>query len=115
MQLPNRCAQFDNDYVDFKNNLATLQAQVQAFADSFFDKPLSVEQQLALLSRLATIGKGALDFSDKYSRVLLNFARELEQLKRFYQKTKTEPTVARNVPPVAGKVCTYRHNAVLSD
>ena len=105
--------QFDNDYVDFKNNLATLQAQLQAFADSFFEKPLSVEQQLALLARLSTIGRGALDFSDKYARVLLNFSRELEQLKRFYQKQKTEPAVARNVPPVAGKVFHCLHSRAI--
>ena len=37
-------------------------------------------------------------------RVLINYGRDLESVRKLYQKGKDDPPVMRNMPPVAGKI-----------
>jgi len=44
-----------------------------------------------------------LDLSEKYSALLAKYARDMDGVKKAYQKYKADPPVARNTPPIAGK------------
>ena len=43
-----------------------------------------------------------------YSFVKLNLARDLENIRKQYQKHKDNPPVPRNMPPVAGRIAWAR-------
>ena len=41
---------------------------------------------------------------DKYYKVLLNFSKDIDHIKRLYQKQKDSPPLHRNMPPIAGNI-----------
>ena len=41
-------------------------------------------------------------------RVLSMYARDLESVRKQYQKNKSEPLIARNLPPISGKIAWAR-------
>ena len=41
---------------------------------------------------------------EHYTRLLLEFGKELELTMRLYQKERTNPPIPRNMPPIAGKI-----------
>ena len=49
-----------------------------------------------------------LDLKDKYMRILANYSRDLDVVRKLYQKQKAEPVVPRNLPPVSGKIAWAR-------
>lgn len=60
------------------------------------------------MSKFERIGGAQLDMNDKYSKVLLNYSRDLEAIRKLYQKQKSEPVIPRNLPPIAGKIAWAR-------
>lgn len=68
-----------------------------------------VEKQLALVSKFETIKGCKLDYHEKYSRILANYGKQLDNVRRLYQKHKNDPPTPRNMPPVAGKIAWARH------
>ena len=62
------------------------------------------DKALELLTKFERIGGNNLNLNDKYLRVLSNFGRDLESVRKLYQKHKDDPPVPRNFPPVAGKI-----------
>lgn len=49
-----------------------------------------------------------LELKEKYMKILSNYSRDLESVRKLYQKQKAEPVVPRNMPPVAGKIAWSR-------
>uniref|UniRef100_A0AAR2JKW7 AAA+ ATPase domain-containing protein n=1 Tax=Pygocentrus nattereri TaxID=42514 RepID=A0AAR2JKW7_PYGNA len=45
-----------------------------------------------------------LGIEEKYQKVLQNYGRDIEMVSRIYTKQKMEPPIARDLPPVAGKI-----------
>lgn len=45
-----------------------------------------------------------IDFSDKYSKLLQNFSKELDAVRKIYEKNKEDPPLSRNLPPTAGRI-----------
>ena len=41
---------------------------------------------------------------EKYAQILSRFGREIENTSKNYQRNKNEPPVARDLPPIAGKI-----------
>ena len=41
---------------------------------------------------------------EKYALILKRFGREIENTSQNYQRNKNEPPVARDLPPIAGKI-----------
>ncbi|PIO26597.1 hypothetical protein AB205_0150230, partial [Aquarana catesbeiana] len=102
--LDHRKQEFDKDYVEFKNQIEGLYQSLQAFVDSWFEKPLTTEQMVNLLLKFERIGKNHLDFGEKYMVVLQRYSRDLEMVRKLYQKHKDSPPTPRNVPPITGKI-----------
>lgn len=63
---------------------------------------------MELLAKFEAIGGAQLDLTEKYIRVMLGYGRDLEQIRKVYQKHKAEPMVPRNLPPIAGRIAWSR-------
>uniref|UniRef100_A0A8C4K5I7 Dynein heavy chain 5, axonemal-like n=1 Tax=Dromaius novaehollandiae TaxID=8790 RepID=A0A8C4K5I7_DRONO len=57
------------------------------------------EQMLGLLVKLEEIGGNRIDLSEKYTIVLQQYSRDLDFVRKLYEKQKENPPVPRNVPP----------------
>ncbi|XP_032037004.1 dynein heavy chain 5, axonemal-like [Aythya fuligula] len=102
--LDHRKQEFEKDYLEFKNQIATLYESIQEFVDSCFEKTVTTEQMLGLLMKLEQIGDNQIDLSEKYTIVLQQYSRDLDFVQNLYQKQKENPPIPRNIPPVAGKI-----------
>lgn len=63
---------------------------------------------MELLTKFESIGGAELDMNEKYMRVLMNYGKDLEAIRKAYQKYKSEPLIPRNLPPVAGRIAWSR-------
>ncbi|XP_039610081.1 dynein heavy chain 5, axonemal-like [Polypterus senegalus] len=99
-----RIQEFDNDYADFKYQIQALYQSLHAFVDSWFDQPLTTERMLEILGKFDRVSGDQLDLHEKYLRVLHRYGRDLEIVRKLYQKQKDNPPSHRNIPPVAGKI-----------
>ncbi|XP_040552361.1 dynein axonemal heavy chain 5 isoform X2 [Gallus gallus] len=102
--LDHRKKEFDKDYLEFKNQIATLYESIQEFVDSCFEKTLTTEQMLRLLMKLEQIGENQMDLSEKYTIVLQQYGQDLDFVQKLYQEQKENPPIPRNMPPVTGKI-----------
>uniref|UniRef100_H3AFE6 Dynein axonemal heavy chain 5 n=1 Tax=Latimeria chalumnae TaxID=7897 RepID=H3AFE6_LATCH len=102
--LDYRKQEFDNDYVEFRYQIEGLYQSLQVFVDSWFEQPSTTERMLGLLSKFERIGKSQLDLNDKYLLVVQRYSRDLDLVRKLYQKQRENPPIPRNVPPVAGKI-----------
>ena len=70
--------------------------------DQRFDRITSTQRAIELLTRFSRIGLSNLGIQEKYHKILSHYARDLDMISKLYQKNKTDPPVARDLPPVAG-------------
>ena len=42
--------------------------------------------------------------AEKYHKILLQFGRDIENIQKTYQRLRHEPPIARDLPPIAGKI-----------
>ncbi|KAK3576985.1 hypothetical protein CHS0354_005992 [Potamilus streckersoni] len=106
--LDHRKQEFDTDYLEFKNQIDNLRMLIQGFMDSWFSRSLTTEKEVELLVKFESIGGAQLDMNEKYMKVLMNYGRDLESIRKLYQKYKSEPFIPRNLPPVAGRIAWAR-------
>ncbi|XP_064627182.1 dynein axonemal heavy chain 5-like isoform X2 [Lineus longissimus] len=106
--LDHRKTEFDQDFVEFCRQFDFLQSQIQIFMDGWFDKTLSTEKALALLAKFERIGGAKLDMNEKFNKILLNYGKDLEMVRKLYQKHKADPPIPRNLPPITGKIAWSR-------
>ena len=66
------------------------------------------EQSLELLVKFEKINACQLDVAAKYTKLLLSYGQDLEQVRLMYQSEKTSPTTSRNLPPIAGRIAWAR-------
>ncbi|KAJ8010647.1 hypothetical protein DPEC_G00077260 [Dallia pectoralis] len=102
--LDHRKLEFDSDYTEFKFQIQGLFQSLQSLLMAWFDQSITTERMLDLLSKFENgVGK-QLDLTDKYMAVLQRYSRDLELIRKLYQKQKDNPPIPRNMPPVAGKI-----------
>ncbi|XP_072364820.1 dynein axonemal heavy chain 5 [Scyliorhinus torazame] len=102
--LDHRKQEFDNDYLEFKCQMDGLYQSMQAFMDSWFEQSLTTERMFDLLGKFVRVAGPQLDLTDKYLAVLQRFGRDLDLIRKTYQKQRENPPIQRNVPPVSGKI-----------
>ncbi|CAF0945608.1 unnamed protein product [Adineta steineri] len=102
--LDHRKPDFDNDYNEFKSQIEYIQAQLQMFIDAWFRKSYTVEQSLLFLNKFQDLEGVKIDFADKYSKLLQNYGKELDSVRKIYEKNKEDPPLSRNLPPTAGRI-----------
>ncbi|EMP33916.1 Dynein heavy chain 8, axonemal [Chelonia mydas] len=102
--LDHRKQEFEKDYLEFKNQIEDLHQSMQELVDSWFEKSLTTEQMLGLLMKFEHIGKDHIDLTEKYIIILQRYSRDLDLVRKLYQKQKENPPMPRNVPPVRMKL-----------
>ncbi|GAB1300831.1 Dynein axonemal heavy chain 8 [Apodemus speciosus] len=88
-----------------------LYIQIQAFMNSTFGKILSSQQALQLLQKSfqkLNIPCLQLEINHTIERILQCYVAELEATKKLYHSQKDDPPLARNMPPIAGKILWVR-------
>lgn len=53
---------------------------------------------------LKRLGLPALNVAEKYTTILQRFGREIENTAKNYQRNKNDPPIARDLPPISGKI-----------
>ncbi|XP_077982678.1 dynein axonemal heavy chain 5-like [Glandiceps talaboti] len=102
--LDQRKTDFDLDYDDFKRQVNDLQSQIKAFMDHTFDKIHNTGRALLLIRKFERLNIGNLGIEEKYAIILQKYGKEIDNTSRNYQKNKNDPPVARDLPPIAGKI-----------
>ncbi|XP_069055280.1 dynein axonemal heavy chain 8 isoform X2 [Lepisosteus oculatus] len=108
--LDPRKTEFDVDFTDFMSQVQNLEHQLQMFMSSCFGKILSSQQALRLLQRFQKLNIPCLQaaISSIVRLILQYYVSELESVKKLYQAHREDPPLARNMPPVAGKILWVR-------
>ncbi|RKO94376.1 dynein heavy chain and region D6 of dynein motor-domain-containing protein [Blyttiomyces helicus] len=101
--------EYDSDYISFKKQISDLEANLQQFIDSSFEHISSTEQSLALLFKFSQVKDMQLDLESKYHSVFVHYTRrDLEGVRKLYQRHKDNPPIPRNTPPVSGSIAWAR-------
>ena len=73
--------------------------------DGKFERISSTQHALWLLRKFERLNLPNLGIQDKYQRILGHYSRDIEMVSKVYQKNKSDPPVARDLPPIAGQSC----------
>ncbi|XP_074845897.1 dynein axonemal heavy chain 8 [Carettochelys insculpta] len=108
--LDPRKTEFDVDFVDFMTKIEGLEVQIQTFMNTCFGRILSSQHSLQLLQRFQKLNMPCLqhEIAHTVGLILHHYVAELEATKKLYQAQKDDPPLARNMPPVAGKILWVR-------
>ncbi|XP_071768037.1 dynein axonemal heavy chain 8-like [Centroberyx gerrardi] len=109
--LAPREAEFEVDFAEFMTQICNLENQLQIFMNSCFSKILSSRQAFCLLQSFQKLNMPCLktEISNTLGLILQHYASELEFVNKLYQEHREDPPIARNLPPVAGRVGWVRH------
>ncbi|OXB65197.1 hypothetical protein ASZ78_004954 [Callipepla squamata] len=107
--LDQRKADFDQDYEEFCKEINDLHDQLKIFMDSVFENIRNTERALSMLKKFERLQIPNLGIDEKYQKILQNYGYDLEAVCKLYTKQKQDPPLARNLPPIAGKILWARH------
>ncbi|CAM2111332.1 unnamed protein product [Caretta caretta] len=108
--LDPRKTEFDVDFGDFMTKIESLEVQIQTFMNTCFGRILSSQHSVQLLQRFQKLNMPCLkqEIAHTVGLILQHYVAELEATKKLYQAQKDDPPLARNMPPVAGKILWVR-------
>uniref|UniRef100_A0A8C4TXL7 Dynein axonemal heavy chain 5 n=1 Tax=Falco tinnunculus TaxID=100819 RepID=A0A8C4TXL7_FALTI len=99
--LDQRKIDFDQDYEEFCKEINDLHHQ------NYFRSNEGVFLMIIIfLSRLKIPNLG---IDEKYQKILQNYGHDIETVCKIYTRQKQDPPLARNLPPIAGKILWARH------
>ncbi|XP_006736116.1 LOW QUALITY PROTEIN: dynein heavy chain 5, axonemal-like [Leptonychotes weddellii] len=78
--------------------------ELQKFMDVTFEKIQNTNQALSMLKKFERLNIPNLGIDDKYRRVLENYGADIDMISKLYTKQKCDPPLARDQPPIAGKI-----------
>ncbi|KAI3354987.1 hypothetical protein L3Q82_004779 [Scortum barcoo] len=100
-----RKLEFESDYIaDFQLQVQGLFQSLQALLDFWFQQSLTTERMLELLEVFESGPAACLDLKQNYQLLLQRYSRELELLRKTYQRQRDRPPTGRNLPPVSGRI-----------
>ncbi|NXA78248.1 DYH8 protein, partial [Thryothorus ludovicianus] len=108
--LDPQVTEFDEDFMKFMSEVERLETQLQNFMRTCFRKILSSQNSLQLLQRFQNLNMPCLQEETTHAVgcILQHYVAELEATKKLYQTQKDDPPLARNMPPIAGKILWVR-------
>ncbi|XP_022239106.1 dynein heavy chain 8, axonemal-like [Limulus polyphemus] len=107
--LDPRKLDFDNDFEEFKQQVADLQGQLQQFLNRNFQDITSTIKALQLLQRFEKLCIPGLDIESKYIAILEHYGEELKHVSQLYNQQKDNPPYPRNMSPFAGRIAWVKH------
>ncbi|XP_041823849.1 dynein heavy chain 5, axonemal [Melanotaenia boesemani] len=102
--LDHRKLEFDSDYADFQLQVQDLFQSLRSLLDFWFHRSLTTERMLELLVLFESGLGSCLDLKPHYLQLLQRYSRELELLRKTYQKERENPPTGRNLPPMTGRI-----------
>ncbi|EGV96920.1 Dynein heavy chain 5, axonemal [Cricetulus griseus] len=102
--LDQRKMDFDQDYEEFCKRTNDLHNELQKFMDVSFEKVQSTRQALSMLKKFERLNIPNLGIEEKYQVIFQNFGADIDMISKLYTKQKYDPPLARNQPPIAGKI-----------
>jgi dynein heavy chain len=102
--LEHRKPDFDVDYQEFKLQLADLEVQIQAFMDSFFESAKTVMRGIEFTQRFERLRLPCLKILEKWKFCVTLFVKDIDFIQKQYNEQKDKPPIARNMPPIAGRI-----------
>nr|XP_044988409.1 dynein axonemal heavy chain 5 [Jaculus jaculus] len=102
--LDQRKMDFDQDYEEFRKQISGLHNELQKFMDVTFEKIQNTNQALSMLKKFERLNIPNLGIDDKYRVIFQTFAADIDMISKLYTKQKHDPPLARNQPPIAGKI-----------
>uniref|UniRef100_A0A8C3TQI8 Dynein axonemal heavy chain 8 n=1 Tax=Catharus ustulatus TaxID=91951 RepID=A0A8C3TQI8_CATUS len=108
--LDPQVTEFDVDFAKFMSEVERLETQLQNFMRTCFRKIVSSQNSLQLLQRFQNLNMPCLqeETANTVASILQHYAAELEATKKLYQTQKDDPPLARNMPPIAGRILWVR-------
>ncbi|GAB1603059.1 dynein axonemal heavy chain 5 [Argonauta hians] len=107
--LDHRKTEFDQDYTDFLSQTDSIRNAIQHFVHGWMERPLPTAKAIELLLKFELIKDSKLDLSEHYHTLLRHYNKDLEAVRKLYQKQKIDPAIARNMPPLSGRIHWVRH------
>ncbi|XP_067341693.1 dynein axonemal heavy chain 5-like [Channa argus] len=105
--LDHRKLEFDSDYADFQLQVQGLFESLQSLLNFWFHQSLTTEQMLELLAVFESGPTARLDLKQHYLLLLLRYSRELELLKKTYQKQRDRPALPQSYNRIAVVLLQY--------
>ncbi|XP_041805872.1 dynein heavy chain 8, axonemal-like [Chelmon rostratus] len=104
-------AEFETHFTKFMFQISHIEKQLRAFMSSCLSNIISSQQALCLLQRFQRLNIPCLDseIDNVLDLILHRYASEIEFVKKLYDKQREDPPLARNMPPVAGRIGWVRH------
>ncbi|XP_024899314.1 dynein heavy chain 5, axonemal [Pteropus alecto] len=102
--LDQRKMDFDQDYEEFCKQTNDLHNELQKFMDVTFEKIQNTNQALSMLKKFERLNIPNLGIDDKYRRILEHYGADIDMISKLYTKQKGDPPLARDQPPIAGKI-----------
>ena len=84
------------------------QTNISGFMDQRFERITNTQRALQALRKFERLELPNLGIQDKYQKILSHYGRDIENVSKNYQKNKSDPPVARDLPPIAGKIAWAR-------
>ena len=101
--LDQRKQDVDNDLDEFRRSINELNTNLNEFLDKTFNLIRNTERALAMLKRYEKLQIPNIGLTEKYTRILQQYSKDLEIVAKIYHRNSKEPAVARNLPPISGK------------
>ncbi|XP_012498101.1 PREDICTED: dynein heavy chain 5, axonemal [Propithecus coquereli] len=80
------------------------QNELQKFMDVTFEKIQNTNQALSMLKKFERLNIPNLGIDNKYRLILENYGADIDMISKLYSKQKYDPPLARDQPPIAGKI-----------
>ncbi|XP_078119766.1 dynein axonemal heavy chain 8-like [Sander vitreus] len=109
--LAPRTVEFETDFAKFMAQIGHIENQLRTFMSSCFSNIISSQQALSLIQRFQRLNIPCLDteISNLLGLILQHYASEVEFVKKLFDKQRDDPPLARNMPPVAGRIGWVKH------
>ncbi|XP_017684619.1 PREDICTED: dynein heavy chain 5, axonemal isoform X3 [Lepidothrix coronata] len=108
--LDQRKTDFDQDYEEFCREINDLHDQLRIFMDITLENILNTQRALSMLQKFESrLQIPNLGIDEKYQKIFQNYGHDIETVCKIYSRHKQDPPLARNLPPIAGKILWARH------
>jgi dynein heavy chain len=81
-----------------------LKTSIVSFIDNQFDRIYNTQRALYMIKRFEKLSLPNLGMQEKYIRILSHYSKDIEAVSKIYQKYRQDPAIARDLPPIAGKI-----------
>uniref|UniRef100_A0AAX7VFT7 AAA+ ATPase domain-containing protein n=1 Tax=Astatotilapia calliptera TaxID=8154 RepID=A0AAX7VFT7_ASTCA len=109
--LAPRSAEFEANFVKFTEQICYIENQLQTFMNSCFSHVKTSERAIHLIQRFQRLNIPCINAHVPHllSHILQRYVSEVEFVRKHYGNHKDNPPLARDMPPVAGRIGWARH------